>query len=217
MAAGLVPLLGDPGHLLAFCVASAGLMLGLIVVTARRFPDELGVAPQRVTTPVVSGKPRRRGTWWALLGNRMVVLILAYQLLSAAVTQLLDYMVWERAAARYPDPSDLAQFQGLFGAVINVVSVLFVVAFAGWLLTRFGVGFGLAANPFGVLVLLVASTAVGYTTGAVALTFFARSRRSSRARTRTTYARRSTPWWTPAMTCPTTCSHSSGALRWPAD
>jgi hypothetical protein len=81
------------------------------------------------------------------------------------VTQLLDYMVWERAAARYPNPDSLAQFLGVFGAVINVVSVLFVVVAAGWLLSRFGIGFGLAANPVGVLVLLVATTLVGYTAG----------------------------------------------------
>ena len=62
-------------------------------------------------------------------------MIFGYQLLSAAVTQLLDFMVWERAADRYPDPSDLARFLGIFGAVINIVSVAFVALLAGRLLT----------------------------------------------------------------------------------
>ena len=102
----------------------------------------------------------------------MVRLILTYQLLSAAVTLLLDYMVWERAAARFPDPIALAQFQGLFGAVMNFVSVLFVVTLGGWALTRFGIGFGLAANPLGVLVLLCATTVAGYAVGPASLLFF---------------------------------------------
>ena len=71
-----------------------------------------------------------------------------------------------------PDPIALAQFQGLFGAVMNFVSVLFVVTLGGWLLTRFGIGFGLAANPLGVLVLLCATTVVGYAVGPASLLFF---------------------------------------------
>jgi HEAT repeat protein len=173
-AAALVSPLGGPEHLLALDAVAAAGMLALVVVTAGRFPDELRVAPPR---PVRGARATRtstatRQTWWSLLGNRMVALILGYQLLSAAVTQLLDFMVWERAAARYPDPSSLAQFQGLFGAIINVVSVLFVVVLAGWLLTRFGVGFGLAANPVGVLVLLLVTTVAGYAVGSAALVFF---------------------------------------------
>lgn len=173
-AALLVAPLGGPAHLLGLDVASVLVLLGLVALTARRFPDELRTAPQ--PAPASAATPTRgaarRPDLRSLVGNRLVVLILGYQVLSAAVTQLIDFMVWERAAARFPDPSDLAQFQGLFGAVINVVSVAFVVTLGGWLLTRFGVGFGLAANPLGVLVLLVATTAVGYAVGPVAGLFF---------------------------------------------
>lgn len=167
-AAVLVRPFGGPVHLLGLAVAAALLQLGLVVVTSRRYPDELTARP----APPSTAEHTPRGGIRMLLRNRLVALILAYQLLSAAVTQLLDFMVWERAAARFPDPSDLAQFQGLFGAVINVVSVVFVVALGGWLITRFGVGFGLAANPFGVLVLLAVTLAVGYSVGPVALLFF---------------------------------------------
>jgi len=174
-AAALVPLLDGPRHLLAVDVLAALTMLGLVVATARRFPEELRAPPRPPpdkSAPSL-GSGGGRPTLRMLLGNRMVALILGYQLLSAAVTQLLDFMVWERAAARYSDPSSLAQFQGLFGAVINVVSVLFVVALGGWLLTRFGIGFGLAANPLGVIVLLIATTVVGYVVGPVPFLFFA--------------------------------------------
>ena len=109
----------------------------------------------------------------ALMRNRLVVVIFGYQVLSAAVTQLLDFMVWERAAARYPDPSDLARFQGVFGAILNVSSVVFVFVFAGWILTRFGIGVGLAANPVAVLVLLCVTSATGIAVGPAAFAFFA--------------------------------------------
>ena len=147
-------------------------MLVLVVATSRRFPAELLDRPVRTDQPVSLQDLGRRGTWRTLLANRMVALILSYQLLSAAVTLLLDYMVWERAAARFPDPIALAQFQGLFGAVMNFVSVLFVVTLGGWLLTRFGIGFGLAANPLGVFVLLCATTVAGYAVGPASLLFF---------------------------------------------
>ena len=114
------------------------------------------------------GRPRPLG----LLRHRLVLLIFGYQALSAAVTQLLDFMAWERAAARYPDPSDLARFQGVFGAVINIVSVAFVFAVAGWLLTRFGIGVGLLANPVGVLVLLLVTAVTGWSAGVGSLVFF---------------------------------------------
>ena len=87
--------------------------------------------------------------------------IFGYQLLSSAVSQLLDYIVWERAAARYPDSLGLTRFMGFFGVVINVVTIVFVGVFAGRLLTRFGVGVGLWANPAGVLMVLIIAAVAG--------------------------------------------------------
>ena len=83
-------------RLLRYCA-----MLGLVVVTRRSFPAELGTVPDPAAASNETEEPAR---WSGLLRNRMVALILAYQVLSAAVTQLLDFMVWERAAARFPSP-----------------------------------------------------------------------------------------------------------------
>jgi hypothetical protein len=168
VAAGLVGPFGGPENLLALDVVTALGFLALVAQTARQFPQELRAAPEPapVTAPVdVQPTERPRG-------QRLVLVIFGYQLASAGVTQLLDFMVWERAAARYPDPSDLAQFLGVFGATINVVSVAFVVLVAGWLLTRYGISLGLAANPAGVLVLLVVATALGVASGIGSLAFF---------------------------------------------
>jgi hypothetical protein len=164
-AAVLVGVVGGPVRLLAVDVLAAGVFLALVVVTARRFPAELRARPE--PAPAIEAPEAR-----AALRSPLVRSVFAYQVLSAATTQLLDFMVWERAAARYPDPSDLARFQGLFGAVINVTAVLFVGLLAGRLLTRWGIALGLAANPAGVMVLMVAGTAIGYLGGPATTLFF---------------------------------------------
>ena len=110
-------------------------------------------------------------------------MIFGYQLLAAAVTQLLDFVVWERAAFHFPDPSDLARFQGLFGTVINVVALAFVFLVAGRLLVRYGERGGLAANPLGLVVLLLVGTVVGVTGGAGRYRVLRRDLRRSRSPT----------------------------------
>ena len=166
-AALLVEPLGGPTRLIGVDLLASLVMVGLVVATGRRYPAELAAAPEP-TPPGRSVADRR-----ALLRNRLVVLIFGYQVLSAAVTQLLDFMVWERAAARYPDPSDLAQFQGVFAAIINVSSIVFIFVFAGWILTRFGIGVGLALNPVAVFVLLCVTGVTGVAVGPAAFAFFA--------------------------------------------
>jgi hypothetical protein len=173
VAARLVDPLGGPVPLLGFASLAALLFLAVAMVTARSYPELLSVppAPLPESGPGPAG-PELRPTRQLLRADRLVVLVFGYQVLSAIVTQLLDYMVWERAALRYPDPTDLARFLGLFGATINVVSVAFVVVLAGRLLTRYGIRFGLAANPAGVLALLLLSAATGAVAGPASTAFF---------------------------------------------
>ena len=100
----------------------------------RRFPAELGQRPPTEPT-APSAQPAERP---APPRQALFVMIFGYQLLAAAVTQLLDYVVWERAAYHFPDPSGLARFQGLFGTLINVFALAFVFLVAGRLLVRYG-------------------------------------------------------------------------------
>jgi hypothetical protein len=167
LAAWLVHVLDGPVGLLGLAAAAAGGWLVVLLVTANQYSEILLVRPAG-SGPAHTAAPQRV----SLLRDPLVLAVFGYQVLSAAVTQLLDYMVWERAAARYPDASDLAQFQGIFGAVINVVSVVFVILLAGRLLTRLGVGASLAANPVGVLVVLAVTVVLGYGGGILGTTFF---------------------------------------------
>ena len=166
LAAWLVQVLHGPDGLLLVDLAVALAMLALVAETARHHPDQLRARPQPVTSaPHDAPRPRPARI------STLVLAIFAYQIISAAVTQLLDYIVWERAAARYPDAADLTRFQGLFGAVINIVAIAFVVLLAGRLLSRYGVGLGLVANPAVVLAPLVVGSIMGWTSGVTGLVF----------------------------------------------
>jgi hypothetical protein len=166
--AALIGPLGGPADLLLLDVFIAAAYLWTAIATGRRFPSELGQRPQR-QLPTGTGRPVERP---APPRQGLFLMIFVYQLLAAAVTQLLDFAVWERAAYHFPDPSDLARFQGLYGTLINVVALAFVFLAAGRLLVRFGEQGGLAANPVGMVVLLLASTVIGVTAGEGATAFF---------------------------------------------
>jgi hypothetical protein len=174
LAAGvLAGLFGDVAHLLLVGVVCALGLLGLIIYTAREFPAELLARPEPppvAPQPEDSAEGRSR---WTSLRDRLVVGVLAYQLLSGSVTQLLDYMVWERAAAAFPEPEPLARFQGFYGAALNIVSIAFVFLVASWLLRRYGVRVGLAGNPALVVVASLALVTIGAGPGIVGFGFLA--------------------------------------------
>jgi hypothetical protein len=167
VAAWLVGVTGDARQLLAIDVAAFAAFAALLFATAQHHPAQLRIRPERPAAPAPPGAPRR----WQF-GSRLVLLMLVYQIASAAATQLLDFMVWERASVRYPKSTDLAAFMGIFGAVLNIVSIAFVVTLAGRLLRRYGVAFGLAANPGIVIAVVAAGLITGVAGGTAATGYF---------------------------------------------
>jgi hypothetical protein len=160
--------LGGPGNLLLIDVGSGVVWFATVVASGRWFPDELGRRPEPQPRDLVVAAAETSST-----PDRGLFLVLfGYQLLAAAITQLLDYIVWERAAFHFPDPNDLTRFQGLYDTLMNVVALGFVFLVAGRLLVRYGERGGLAANPLGLGVLLVFGTAVGALGGPDGTTFF---------------------------------------------
>ena len=169
VAAWLVGIIGGPEHLLAFDVGAAALWVVLLRVTALQFRGQLDTRPAPSALP----PPATGASVVAVLRrDRLVQAIFGYQFLSAAVTLLLDFMVWERAAARYSDPTELARFQGLLTLAVDALSLAFVALLAGPLLSRFGLGAGLVANPGGVLVVLGLGLLFGVVEGRASLVFF---------------------------------------------
>ena len=169
VAAWLVGIIGGPEHLLAFDVGAAALWVVLLRVTALQFRGQLDTRPAPSALP----PPATGASVVAVLRrDRLVQAIFGYQFLSAAVTVLLDFMVWERAAARYSDPTELARFQGLLTLAVDALSLAFVALLAGRLLSRFGLGAGLVANPGGVLVVVGLGLLFGVVEGPASLVFF---------------------------------------------
>ena len=93
--------------------------------------------------------------------------------LSALASQLADYLVMDRAVARYPAAEDLAVFVSAYTAVMNVVILVFLLGIAGALLRRFGLRLGIGANPVVVTMLAVAMIVVFAATGATSFALLA--------------------------------------------
>jgi hypothetical protein len=165
VAGPLVSLLGRTEALLVPTFLGQATFTGLVWVTGRRYADRL--ARPRVVVPRAGGRPpRSRGR---LLANRFVLLVLTYQVLSALGSQLADFLVMDRAAARYPQSEDLARYVAGYTAVMNVVIIVFLLTLAGPLVRRFGLRFGIAANPFVVTALAVVMVVVTLGWGAASL------------------------------------------------
>ena len=135
------------------------MFLALVVVTRRRYPAELSVVEH---AEVDAERPTLR----ALARNRYVMLIVAFQMLSAVESQWLDFLVFASAAQRYDSSDALARFVSQFSAIAYGTDILFLLVLAGLLLRRFGLRYGLTANAVGVLdacvgAIIVATAVVG--------------------------------------------------------
>jgi hypothetical protein len=140
----LLSALGGTENLLAAAVLAAGAFLALVVTTRRSFPAALAQVEHE---PDEGERPTLR----VLLRNRYVVLIVAFQMLSAVESQWLDFLVMDRAAQRYEDTDALARFISRFTTIAYGSDILFLLLLAGLLLSRFGLRYGLTANALGVL------------------------------------------------------------------
>jgi hypothetical protein len=146
----LLDLAGRTEALLAFAAAVAAMFLALAWWTERSFPAQLSTIAGDATAEIV--KPTIR----SLLRNRYVVCIVTFQMLSAVESQWLDFLVYDRAAARYASNEALADFISRFTAIAYGADIVFLVLVAGLLLKRFGLRYGLTANSAVVLALVVA-------------------------------------------------------------
>ncbi len=143
IAAGLVAVVDRAEHLLLATAVAQAVFLALLLATGRRFAAELS---RRASTPPPPA-PADGGRWRRLPLSGFVGLVFAYQVLSAVASQFADYLVYDRAAARYGDGEELARFIGVYTVVMNTISIAFLVLVAGLLLRRYGLGLGLVANP----------------------------------------------------------------------
>lgn len=163
--APLLGVLGGTEHLLAAAAATSIVLLALVALTRRSFPAELsGVESQN--------EDLERVTLRSLLSNRFVMMIVGFQMLSAIESQLLDFLVYDRAAARYSDGEQLAAFVGRFSAIAYGTDIAFLLLGAGWLMRRFGLRYGLNANPVVVGAMVIAVLTASAVQGSSATVVF---------------------------------------------
>jgi hypothetical protein len=148
----LLDAFGRTEHLLVAGTVAAGMFMFLVSMTRRNFSAELSA---------IDGESPdlERPTLRSLLRHRYVVLIVGFQMLSAVESQWLDYLVYDRAGQRYTDTRELAGFISQFMAITYGADIIFLLVVAGALMGRFGLRYGLTANPLAVLALVGAMIA----------------------------------------------------------
>ncbi len=166
--APLLEALGGAEHLLSTAAASALVLGALVLFTMKAFASEL----LTIETVDESDKTTARPSLGSLLRNRYVVLIMVFQMLSAIESQLLDFLVYDHAGRRYTNSTDLATFVGRFSAIAYGADIVFLIILAGLLIGRFGLRFGLFANPAFVLTLVGASIAGAVVQGSASTVVF---------------------------------------------
>ncbi len=164
--APLLTLLGSTEQLLVPATLTQLAFLGLLIVTELRFSNLRTETPDRPDKQPDARPPLR-----ALLASPLVLAIIGYQVLSAVGTQLTDFVFFDRAANRYTDSADLARFFSWYTALLNLIDVLFLAVLAGPLLRRFGLRFGLLANPAVVAGAMTVMALLALGPGAAGLTF----------------------------------------------
>ncbi len=155
----------DTVDLLIAAAFAASAFLALVIATWTAFPAELSKVEQHTG-------PQQRPTIRSLTRNRFVVLIMAFQMLSALESQWLDFLTNDRIAARYSSTAEVASFLSRVVALAYGINILFLLLVAGVLLRRFGLRYGLAADPGVVLVLLVAMIVATLAAGSGATVVF---------------------------------------------
>jgi hypothetical protein len=160
----LLALFGSTEGLLVATTVAQLAFLGLLLATERRFP-EIRAAPAQASPEVE--RPSAR----ALFASGLVLLLLVYQVLSAMGSQLLDFLLFNRAQAQYSG-DDLTRFLSAFTAVLNLADILFLALLAGPLMRRFGLRLGLVLNPVVIAALLAVMALVVAGPGAASAGLF---------------------------------------------
>ena len=168
LAAPLVIDLFDATYaVLPFTAAATACLLALVTITHHRHSEALSFRP----APARQASSARELTEGAPV-RVLITLLVAYQVLSALGTQLAEFLLYDRAAARYSSSEELARFTSHFNVGLNVIELLFLFLVAGPLLARFGLRLGLFANPMVVSAASVAALLAVAGAGAGSLALF---------------------------------------------
>ena len=160
----LLAMLGSTENLLLATTAAQCTFLGLLLLTERRFPEARAA-------PVVDAPVAVRPPLLKLFASGLALLLLTYQVLSAMGSQVVDFLLFNRAAAHYGG-DDLTRFLSGYTAALNLVDILFLAVLAAPLMRRFGLRLGLLLNPAVVAGVLAVMVVVAAGSGTAAFGLF---------------------------------------------
>jgi HEAT repeats len=160
----LLALLGSTENLLVATTLAQLAFLGLLLLTDRRFPEVR-------TTHHEDGSPVARPPLRMLFASGIALLLLAYQVLSAMGSQVVDFLLFDRASAQYSG-DDLTRFLSTYTAALNLIDILFLALLAGPLMRRFGLRLGLTFNPVVVVGILAVMVVVAVGSGTASFGLF---------------------------------------------
>ncbi|MCP4386167.1 MAG: hypothetical protein GY798_32965 [Hyphomicrobiales bacterium] len=167
IAAEFVAVFGHAHDLLAAAAATTVVMIGLMLGASRFVDDAFHLPSHPESTDATQHHSLRR-----ILAIPLVGAVFVYQVLSAMGTQMVEYLVYDRAAARFSGTEELATFMGEYTGILNLTDLLVLVLLGGFLMSRFGLRFGLGANPVMVTGLIAAAMIVAMVSGPDAMLFF---------------------------------------------
>jgi hypothetical protein len=154
-------------NLIGLSAVLAAVIAGLMIGAARHLPEPVS-EPVRGGDAASEKPPSLR----QVLAVPLIGAVFVYQVLSAMVTQLVEYMLYDRAAVRYPGEEELARFLGQFTAILNLVDLIVLIALGGFLMARFGLRYGLGVNPTAVGLLMGAALLIAAVAGPAHVAFF---------------------------------------------
>jgi hypothetical protein len=160
----LLALLGSTEHLLLATAAAQLAFLAVLIATEWRFPEVRAITSEYA--PALVRPPLR-----ILFASGLVPLLLVYQVLSAMGSQVVDFLLFDRAAAQYSG-DELTRFLSAYTALLNLADILFLALVAGPLMRRFGLRLGLVLNPAAVAAVLAVMAAVAAAPGAATFGLF---------------------------------------------
>ncbi|MEM7339831.1 MAG: hypothetical protein AAF467_14350 [Actinomycetota bacterium] len=130
----------------------------VLVGQATLMNNTIALLPAATPAPATGSSDAPTGTdavpLRAILGSPLVIAVFVYQLLSAMATHLVEFLLFDRAAARIETAAGLASFLGRLTIGLNLTDLVVLVVAGGWLMSRFGLRFGLGANPVLVTALM---------------------------------------------------------------
>ncbi len=123
-------------------IASGSLLLCLWVLSmiTRRFSAELDMQPKKRDVQLQSG-------FSDLIKTRYFVLFFLLSAASVFGFYYIDYAFLGQLRVRFPDKAQLAQFIGIFYGVIRIVEFILKTFLSGWLISQYGLRFGLVVLP----------------------------------------------------------------------